>query len=284
MATKLTNNSPTKKQKIKKLKKLKAENPFYLDYINTIDALNEEYYVTKLARQGLVTLREELKNEKPFTLEIEIPSVNGREIRKEKDKSKIVDILKRSIKSDLYANSLGSGVSLIEQFLEEIIRRVLIMHPGKLSVDVGSSSKKEAQEEKKIDLKDIIGAKSLDDIYLTIINQRLYKLFYASPTDYFKYFKDIIQIKLDEDLVLTYVEIKATRDLLVHNKGKVNAIYVQKAGTKARATDPRQNIPITEQYYIHSFSAFKKIVRDTYECASNEYLKISNKADLYPSK
>ena len=90
MATKLTNNSPTKKQKIKKLKKLKAENPFYLDYINTIDALNEEYYVTKLARQGLVTLREELKNEKPLTLEIEIPRVNGREIRKEKDKSKIV--------------------------------------------------------------------------------------------------------------------------------------------------------------------------------------------------
>lgn len=284
MATIPTNKYPTKKQRVEKLKKLKADNPFYLHYIKTIDALNEEYYVTKLARQGLVTLREELKNEKPFTLEIEIPSVNGREIRKEKDKSKIVDILKRSIKSDLYANSLGSGVSLIEQFLEEIIRTVLIMHPGKLSVDVGSSSKKEAQEEKKIDLKDIIGAKSLNDIYLTIINQRLYKLFYASPTDYFKYFKDIIQIKLDEDLVLTYVEIKATRDLLVHNKGKVNAIYVQKTGTKARATDQRQNIPITEQYYIQSFSAFKKIVRDTYECASKEYLKVSNKADLYASK
>jgi hypothetical protein len=284
MTNKPTKKYPTKKQRIEKLKKLKAENPFYLHYIKTTDALNEEYYVTKLARQGLVTLREELKNEKPFTLEIEIPSVNGREIRKEKDKSKIVDILKRSIKSDLYANSLGSGVSLIEQFLEEIIRTILIMHPGKLSVDVGSSSKKEAQEEKKIDLKDIIGAKSLDDIYLTIINQRLYKLFYASPTDYFKYFKDIIQIKLDEDLVLTYVEIKATRDLLVHNKGKVNAIYVQKAGTKARATDPRQNIPITEQYYIQSFASFKKIVRDTYECASKEYLKITHKADLYASK
>lgn len=283
MATKLIKKFRTKKQRIAKLKKLKAENPFFLDYIKTIDALNEEYYVTKLAIQGLVALREELKSQKPFSLEIEIPSVNGNETKKEKDKSKIVDILKRSIKNDLYANSIGSGVSLIEKYLEEIIRTVLKMHPGKLSVDIGYSSKKESQEERKIDLKDIIVAKSLEEIYMTIINQRLYKLFYASPKDYFKYLNEIIHIKLEEDLVLTYIEIKSTRDLIVHNKGKVNSIYVQKAGSKARATDSRQNIPITEQYYIQSFSAFKKIVRDTYEIASKEYLKITNKADLYAS-
>jgi hypothetical protein len=149
----------TKTQRIEKLKKLKAENPFYLHYIQTTEALNYEYYVTKLAIQGLSNLRESLKAEKPFVLEIEVPTVNGKEIKKEKDKSRVVDILKKSIKTDLYANSLSTGVSLLEKFLEDIIRSVLIKHPGKLSVEIDGKNKKDG-EEKRIDLKDVIAAKS----------------------------------------------------------------------------------------------------------------------------
>jgi hypothetical protein len=270
----------TKKQKLEKLRKLKAENPFYLDYIKTTEALNYEYYVTKLAIQGLIALREDLKAEKPFLLEIEIPTVNGKEIKKEKDKSKIVDILKKSIKTDLYANSISSGVSLIELFLESIIRKILIMHPGKLSVEVNGKDKTET-EDRKVDIKDILHAKTLEEIYLTLINQKIFKLFYSSPKDYFKYLKETIQINLDQDLILTYIEIKATRDLVIHNKCKVNSLYIQKAGSKARVTDTKQNIPFGEDYHMKSFSAFKKIVRCTYEIVSREYLKIIDPKKLY---
>ena len=183
----------------------------------------------------------------------------------------------------MYANSINSGVSILEKFLEEIIKTVLIKYPGKLSVDIDGKNKKE-NEERKIDIKDIINAKSLEEIFLSIINQKLFKLFYASPADYFKYLSDTIQINLNNDLILTYIEIKATRDLVIHNKGKVNAIYIQKAGTKARVTDTKQNIPFSGDYYIKSFSVFKKIVRSTYEIASKEYLKITDPAKLYVSK
>lgn len=272
----------TKKQRLEKLKKLKAENPFYLDYIKTTEDLNYEYYVTKLAIKGLAALREDLKAEKPFLLEIEVPTVNGKEIKKEKDKSKIVDILKKSIKTDLYANSINSGVSIIELFLENITRKILIKYPGKLSVDVNGKDKNEA-EDKKINIKDILNAKSLEEIYLNLINQRIFKLFYASPKDYFKYLKKTIQIDLDDDLISTYIEIKATRDLVIHNNGKVNALYVQKAGSKARVSNPKQNIPFGEDYYMKSFSAFKNIVRCTYEIASKQYLKITDPKKLYVS-
>jgi hypothetical protein len=112
----------------------------------------------------------------------------------------------------------------------------------------------------------------------------LYKLFYASPNDYFKYLGDTIQIRLEEDLVLTYVEIKATRDLVIHNKGRINSIYIQKSGVKARSKDTKQFISFSPEYYIKSFSALKKIVRCTYESASKEYLKITDPARLYVSK
>ena len=74
----------TPKQKLEKSKRLKKENPFYLHYIQTTEALNYEYYVTKLAIQGLTSLREDLKAEKPFILEIEVPTINGKEIKKRK--------------------------------------------------------------------------------------------------------------------------------------------------------------------------------------------------------
>lgn len=261
---------------------LKSQNPFFIHYIRTVKLINNDYYVTKLARQGLTTLRENLKEKDPFKLEIEVPSANGKEFKKETNKSKIVDLLRRSIKSDLYSNSLISGVSFIEQYLEAIIRGILIKYPGKLSVEVeNTSSKKDLQEEKKIDLKDILSAKSLDDIYLTVINQKIYKLFYASPTDYFKYLSNVIQIDLDAELIANYVEIKATRDLIIHNNGKVNQIYIQKAGAKARTTNTKQYIAINEEYYIQAYSIFKKIVKDSYEIASKVYLKETNKANLY---
>ncbi|WP_375586061.1 hypothetical protein [Cyclobacterium xiamenense] len=271
-----------KKFRVDKIKKLKKENPFFLPYAKNIDSLNNIYVTTKLARQGLVTLREELKSNDPFKFEIEIPAANGMEITKEKNKSKIVEILKSSIRSELFINSLVSSISLTENYLEEIIRIVLQKHPGKLSVDIDSKTKKEAQEEKKVDFKDVLSATSLDDLYNQIINQKLHKLFYASPADYFKYLGSIIQIKLDEDLIADYIEVKATRDLLVHNKGKVNQIYVEKAGIKARATDTRQNIPVNEEYFLNAMGTLKKIVRDSYESASKEYLKITAKKDLYP--
>jgi hypothetical protein len=265
-----------------RIKTLKSSNPFFIHYIRTIKFLNNEYYVTKLARQGLVTLREQLKEQDSFTLEIEVPSINGKEIKKEKDKSKVVKMLRKSIKSDLYSNSIISGVSFIEQFLESLIRAILIMHPGKLSVEVESiGSKKDLQEDKKIDLKDILSAKTLDDIYMTIINQKIYKLFYASPSDYFKYLNNVIQITLEADLIESYIEIKATRDLIIHNNGKVNQIYIQKSGKKGRATNTKQNIPINEEYYIQSFSVLKKIVRDSYEIASKVYIKETKKENLY---
>jgi len=271
-----------KKFRADRTKKLKKENPFFISYSKNIDSLNNIYVTTKLSRQGLIALREELKNNEPFKLEIEIPAVNGIEVIKEKDKSKIVEILKRSIRSELFINSLISAISITENFLEEVIRKVLQNHPGKLSVDIDSKTKKEAQEERKIDLKDVLSASSLEELYENIINQRLHKLFYASPADYFKYLKNIIQIDLGQDLIDNYIEIKATRDLLVHNKGKVNSIYIDKVGTKARATDTRQNIPITEDYFLESIGVLKQIIRDTYESLSKEYLKVTDKRFLYP--
>ncbi|WP_339709849.1 hypothetical protein [Cyclobacterium amurskyense] len=63
-----------------KIKKLKKENPFFLHYAKTIDAINNIYVSTKLSREGLINIREELKGKLPCKMEIEIPAANGVEL------------------------------------------------------------------------------------------------------------------------------------------------------------------------------------------------------------
>ncbi|WP_339709846.1 hypothetical protein [Cyclobacterium amurskyense] len=156
------------------------------------------------------------------------------------------------------------------------------MHPGKLSMEVEAKSRKESQEDKKIDFKDILKASSLEDLYNQIINQRLYKLFYASPADYFNYLESTIQVKLKKSTIEDYIEIKATRDLLIHNHGKVNNIYIQKTGDKARTKDTRQTISINEDYFLKSTGVLKMVVRDSYEIATKKYLGKTRKGEMYP--
>jgi len=49
-----------------------------------------------------------------------------------------------------------------------------------------------------------------------------------------------------------YMEVKATRDIFVHNRGIANEVYVRKAGTHAR-TKPGMVLPTDIQYFLESY-------------------------------
>ncbi len=63
------------------------------------------------------------------------------------------------------------------------------------------------------------------------------------------------------DEIDTIAEIKATRDLLEHNAGIVNELYVRKAGMKSRfAVSDRVEIDV--DYHLASRKLFKTVVSD----------------------
>jgi len=59
----------------------------------------------------------------------------------------------------------------------------------------------------------------------------------------------------------TLAEIKASRDILVHNNGMANAIYVEKAEQRARY-QAGQRLEIPEQYHRESRETIRKVVND----------------------
>jgi hypothetical protein len=61
-------------------------------------------------------------------------------------------------------------------------------------------------------------------------------------------------------------EAKASRDILVHNRGVATKTYESKAGKHARFKDSEQ-IDISERYHRETWELFRKVVADVSNAA-----------------
>ena len=76
---------------------------------------------------------------------------------------------------------------------------------------------------------------------------------YKSPREFAEEFEKYTGIKLLEQPAFhKYIELKATRDVYIHNSGTANNIYLTKAGTLSRVR-VGESLPITIQYFLESY-------------------------------
>lgn len=69
----------------------------------------------------------------------------------------------------------------------------------------------------------------------------------------------MLDVSIDIEIKNKYVEINATRDLIVHNNGIVNEFYIRKSGDRARA-QPGDRINVDFEYFDESISCIKDLV------------------------
>lgn len=275
------------------LKRLKQVNKFYVPHVVAINNLHNIYFVTNLARQSIIEQRENLIDERELDIEIQFPDIHGNLKPATKNRSQTRKVLKNAIRHDLYSNSLISSVAATEAYLEEIARMCLLKEPIRLGHSVKKQGKKQKLTEPEIEVKvdessvplrTVLDAQTLENIYSTVVSDKLHQLMYASPLDYFGYLKNALGLEPTAEVVDAYIEIKATRDLLTHNQGYVNETYITKAGDIARSKDVRQRLPLTPEYFAQSIGTMKRIVGDVYKEASREYLGVTSVRELYPAK
>lgn len=138
-------------------------------------------------------------------------------------------------------NGIYKLVTLIEALLTDILRTIILEYPHKLGV------------KKQIDASVILSSNSVQDIHLHVINKLLNELSYKTPEEFVKEFESITSINLFEtNASHRYKEIKATRDIYIHNMGIANEIYLKKADTLSRAQNG-QELPINIQYFLESY-------------------------------
>lgn len=141
----------------------------------------------------------------------------------------------------LASNAIVHLVTLIEAMANDLLRALIARYPQKLGND------------KKISLGVVLASASIDVIHAHAIDALLNELSYKSPKEYAEAVEKLMGINLLECTAFhRYVELKATRDVYIHNRGFANDIYVRKAGHHARAAAGNL-LPTDLQYFLSSF-------------------------------
>lgn len=145
--------------------------------------------------------------------------------------------------TQLPINSIYQMVTVMESLLGNILKEVLLAFPNKIP------------NKKKLDFEIILKAQSLDEIKLSTVNIILNELAYKSPKEYAEEFEKFTGINLLEMPPFhRYIELKATRDIYIHNQGMANDIYTSKAATFARVKSGFF-LPVNLQYFLQSYEA-----------------------------
>jgi hypothetical protein len=140
--------------------------------------------------------------------------------------------------------------TVFEAFLFDFLRLLLTNEPRHLA------------QKKQIEVSLALSAADRAALVLLIADRELNELKYDRPKAWFDYMNRIIRLGCPTDDEIDLIaEMKAARDLLIHNSGIVNKIYLDKAGTKARYA-AGEKVVIDRHYFDDCWLLAMKVVDD----------------------
>jgi hypothetical protein len=180
-----------------------------------------------------------------------VPGVDGIRISK-RTPEQLQEIYAQYLTQGLFENFLVNAVSQFESYLFQVLRLVIREQPKKLHQGIGGGDSK-----KDVSLDLLLRATSIEDVIEEVIKHRLLAVSYAKPREYLKYVERVAQIDTSLDAFEEYLEIKATRDIIIHNAGVANETYLEKAGDRKRADDG-QRLSVDAVYFEGAISTLKR--------------------------
>ncbi|PTB91953.1 hypothetical protein C9974_14190 [Marinobacter sp. B9-2] len=141
----------------------------------------------------------------------------------------------------LAINGIIQLVAIVEAMLGDVVRKIILQYPQKLSA------------KRTINLKSILEAASIEEVHLRATDQLLNEMSYKSPKEFAEFLEGMISVNLLECPAFhRYMEVKASRDIFIHNRGMVNDVYLRKAGSHQRA-QAGARLPADVQYFLESY-------------------------------
>lgn len=145
-------------------------------------------------------------------------------------------------------------VSIFENFLFDLLRFWLMAYPRSLSG-------------KKVDFLTVLDAPDKDAITSLIVGRELNEVLYERPKGWFEYLEGKVKLGCPTpDEIDRIAEAKASRDVLVHNRGIATKTYESKAGQLARYKEG-QRIDIPEHYHRETWELIRKVITDVSNAA-----------------
>jgi hypothetical protein len=170
------------------------------------------------------------------------------------DQQALVNLTQRYVTDYLASFTFQHFVSLFEEFFFDLLHLGLVADPGSLA-------------KKQLEFGIVLKAPDRAAITHAVVDKELNELKYERVTDWFEYLEKLVKLGCPTtDEMEKIAEIKASRDILVHNKGMVNASYLLKAGKRARYKEG-ERLKIPEPYHRESWQTIGKVIRDISDAA-----------------
>lgn len=221
----------------------------YRYHLRLFRYLNDAWIFTELLRPELETRAKMLrastsKAKKPFP----VPKGKISVMSKRRDED-IGLIFMAQHERGIFETNIVSMVSRTEAFLHDALSTVSIAYPQKLSI---------LGDKNGIPIDLFLESGAREDVIRRFVALKCEGLMFGKPAEYLEKASKVLSIELDAELVKDFIEIKASRDIIIHNSGVINKLYVEKAGERRRG-EVGADLVIDHAYFRHVIVTLKKL-------------------------
>lgn len=209
-----------------------------------------------LKEQGKKLIDSPSNAKKPY----QTPKKGGWVTNKRQDKY-IGEIYKKQHNRGLYETNIVSIVSRFEAFIQDCVSIAACAYPEKLKI---------LSDKNGIPVDLLLENENREDLIQRFVAMKCDQLMYSRPQDYLERASKIISIALETESISAFIEIKATRDIVVHGGGIASKVYLEKAGIQARAS-LGEELPIDRNYFINVVTTLKKISGEIQRKTEDKY-------------
>lgn len=214
-------------------------------------SVNDSYIWFRVAADSLELASE--SSQVVAAREFQVPSRRaGKTVKR--NEGQVQEILERARRTGLGRAVFVQLVAEMEAFLSDVLEATLIHDHSRLKVSVQG-----IDHTKSIKRDEVVDRIARGDLVEHLIQKELAAVFYANPRAQLDYLEQVTGITIDQSLVSSWSEIKATRDLLAHNSGRINSTYMRKAGELARG-DLGSLVDVDDEYVTNSMATLKSMV------------------------
>lgn len=156
-------------------------------------------------------------------------------------KDQFLDRYKYLAEHLLAVNGVFHLVSRVETMFLKVMREVIIKYPRKIGA------------KRTLTVESILEAVSIEELHLKATDLLLNELSYKTPKEFAESLNQLVGVDLLQcPAFAPYIEVKAARDIYIHNEGVANDIYARKSGVNSRAAVGTK-IPFDNKYFLHSY-------------------------------
>jgi len=214
--------------------------------------LNNAHIFLEQAQPLLVEAKAKYENSKSKAdRRYYVPSVDRKKFAKRTD-AELKEIYSHYTSNGLFEAFLVNSVSQFESFLADVLITFLTHYPLRITETVQG-----IPACPNISPRDLVVAPDKDQLIQRVFADHVVNVFRQRPSLYMAYVAKLLSVKNDPSFA-DYYEVAATRDLVVHNNCVANALYLEKAGAKARGAQGAK-LSIDKTYYYDALAKLKKV-------------------------